>query len=106
MSLNQLAAALSAELDVEIKRVYEPLTESRLYRPLNDPLAVTAHPVDDLDPARYTCPTALELRNSVLVVEHAAALRPDFADAYATAVEKVRKHGKTIALLSKEYREA
>jgi dTDP-4-amino-4,6-dideoxygalactose transaminase len=97
ISLDEVAAALAAELDIEIRRVYEPLTDSCLYRPLNDPLAVGAHPVDELDPARYTCPTASELRNSVLVVEHAAALRPDFADAYAAAVEKVRKHGRTIA---------
>ena len=96
MSLDEVAVALSAELGIEIRRVYEPLTDSCLYRPLNDPLAVSTDSVDELDPARYTCPAASELRNSVLVVEHAAALRHDFADAYAVAVEKVRKQGRTI----------
>ncbi|MEW1589072.1 DegT/DnrJ/EryC1/StrS family aminotransferase [Micromonospora vinacea] len=91
MTLDEIAAALSAELDVEVARVYEPLTDSSLYQPMNHPLAVNAHSVNELDPARYSCPAASELHKTVLVIEHAAALRPDFANAYSAAVAKVRK---------------
>ncbi|WP_349876392.1 DegT/DnrJ/EryC1/StrS family aminotransferase [Micromonospora sp. HUAS YX12] len=94
MALDEIAAALSAELDVQIARVYEPLTDSSLYQPMNHPLAANTHCANELDPAKYACPTASELHNTVLVIEHAAALRPDFANAYTAAVTKVRKRGK------------
>ncbi|MGI5149300.1 DegT/DnrJ/EryC1/StrS family aminotransferase [Plantactinospora sp. CA-294935] len=93
MSLDEVAAALSAELDVQIVRMYEPLTDSSLYQPMNHPLAVNARSINELEPTRYVCPIASELYDTVLAIEHAAALRPDFADAYADAVEKVRKRG-------------
>lgn len=90
LSLDEVAAALSGLLDLEISRVYAPLTGTSLYRPLNHPLAVSIHDRDELDPARYDCPVATALSKSVLAVEHAAALRPGFAEEYAAAVTTIQ----------------
>lgn len=89
-SLDEVAAALSGLLGVEVSRTYAPLTGTSLYRPLNDPLAVSVHGREALDPARYDCPVATELSNTVLAVEHAAALRPGFAEEFAAAVTTIQ----------------
>jgi dTDP-4-amino-4,6-dideoxygalactose transaminase len=97
MTLDQLADVLSAELDVEVGRVYEPLTRSRLYQPLNDPFVANWAGRDEVRPARYPCPTAAKLYESVLVVEHAAALSADFTEGYREAVRKSQKHKRSLA---------
>jgi dTDP-4-amino-4,6-dideoxygalactose transaminase len=97
MSPDLLAQALTAELDVEVSRVYEPLNRSRLYQPAKDPLIGGVHGTDELAPSRYDCPVASRLYESVLVIEHAAALSDDFVESYAVAVRKVREHAKRIA---------
>lgn len=91
MSLTEVSASLSCELGVEVSPVYEPLTATALYRPLSDPLATSIHSREELDPAGYDCPVATNMNNSVLAIEHAAALHSDFAEAYAAAVTKTRE---------------
>lgn len=97
MSLDQVADGLSAELDVEVGRIYEPLTRSRLYQPLNDPFVAGSLRRDEIVPSGYRCPTADELHESVLVVAHAAAMSADFPEAYRAAVRKLQEHKQSLA---------
>lgn len=98
MSLEQLATALSAELNCHVTPTYEPLNHTALYDPHSDAfLRVTPQYWAEIDPARYDLPVAAEAHRSVLCLEHAVGLDPAFPGQYTTAMEKIARDGRRIA---------
>lgn len=98
MSLQQLAKALEAELGAEFAEIYTPLNASRLYTPHSDVAnKISADYWTRIDAARFDAPVAAEAFRTVLAIEHASGLDPEFPNRFAKAVGKIQAHAERIA---------
>jgi dTDP-4-amino-4,6-dideoxygalactose transaminase len=93
MSVDVFRRALEAELLCEVAQIYAPLTMSPVYQPNSDPaLNINSEFWKAIDPGNYPAPVAERAYDSVVAIEHAALLDPDFPDHFATAVHKIQAH--------------
>lgn len=98
LTLEQLRGCLEQELRCEVARIYTPLTSSPIYQPHSDPaLRLSAEYWERIDPRRHPAPWAWQAYESVLVIEHAAGLDPEFPGAFAEAVHKLKAHASQLA---------
>lgn len=98
LSLGQLQRALEVELGCEVATIYEPLTTSGLYAPNTDPARHISRTYwSRIDPSIYPAPVAEEAYRTVLAIEHAAGLDPQFPEAFADAIHKIRSHAPRLA---------
>jgi L-glutamine:2-deoxy-scyllo-inosose/3-amino-2,3-dideoxy-scyllo-inosose aminotransferase len=98
LRLGQLQRALEVELDCEVATIYEPLTTSRLYAPNTDPARRISRTYwSRIDPSIYPAPVAEGAYRTVLAIEHAAGLDPQFPEAFADAIHKIRANAPRLA---------
>ncbi len=97
--LDRLMASLSADLDAEVTRLYEPVTASGLYLPHTDPAWRQSPHWSRIDPTQYEAPEADEAYASCLAIEHAALLDPDFPYLLLQAVRRAYTHRDSLATL-------
>jgi L-glutamine:2-deoxy-scyllo-inosose/3-amino-2,3-dideoxy-scyllo-inosose aminotransferase len=92
-SLDQICAALSAELGFPVNRCYPPLNDNPLYRPHSK----RRYQLDErhtwlIDPERFKLPEAERAYREVVTVHHSFLLAPREAMAVATeAFQKVQR---------------
>ncbi len=103
VSLEAIAAAISAEVGFAVYRADPPLNEHPLMRPWTRQRYRAIDPAGAFEGIRFATPVARELAEQTLLFHHAPLLASEHAARIADAIEKVATsidelapHGKTI----------
>jgi dTDP-4-amino-4,6-dideoxygalactose transaminase len=102
ISVETIAQAVTAELDVLVEPVDSPLNDNLLYNPLRSP-RTNSGMAENLNPKRYNLPVATKARQECLTFPHKVLLggRGDMED-IAAAFAKVKYHHDVLCKINRK----